>query len=172
MQFPSIGFTGRGLVPNRGSSGTFAVNERTEAANFDPLVGRKVWTRWPEDNNFYEAVITDYNPVEGRHALVYDISTADKTWEWVNLKEVKDGPFSEFTCMAYIPPDGDHQLQGQSMDQERWRKQQYDDHTGEGNRVVEGSDANKMATDGRVGSGGENEKQHPNHCFYSWCRLY
>ncbi|XP_028116068.1 protein EMSY-LIKE 3-like isoform X1 [Camellia sinensis] len=48
--------------------------------------------------------------------------------------------------------DGDHQLQGQSMDQERWRKQQYDDHTGEGNRVVEGSDANKMATDGRVGS--------------------
>ncbi|GMP61364.1 hypothetical protein CsSME_00023859 [Camellia sinensis var. sinensis] len=44
-------------------------------------VGRKVWTRWPEDNNFYEAVITDYNPVEGRHALVYDSSTTDKTWE-------------------------------------------------------------------------------------------
>ncbi|CAL5414852.1 unnamed protein product [Camellia sinensis] len=108
---------------------------------------------WPEDNNFYETVITDYNPVEGRHALVYDISTADETWEWVNLKEVKD--------------DGDHQLQGQSMDQEQWRKKQYDDHTGEGNRVVEGSDANKMATDGRVGSGGENAKQTPNHCFYS-----
>ncbi|KAF5937182.1 hypothetical protein HYC85_024688 [Camellia sinensis] len=258
--FPSIGFTGRGLVPNRGSSGTFAVNERTEAANFDPLVGRKVWTRWPEDNNFYEAVITDYNPVEGRHALVYDISTADETWEWVNLKEISpedirwegDGPgvssrggpsgpgrgfkksmarggavagagrgrgIAKGQSKKVFPPsqngigkkgdieilhtdtlvkevekvirashpdrlevekakkvlkeheqalveaiarledasdgesaDGDHQLQGQSMDQERWRKQQYDDHTGEGNRVVEGSDANKMATDGRVGS--------------------
>ncbi|KAI7985670.1 Protein EMSY-LIKE 3 [Camellia lanceoleosa] len=41
------------------------------------------------NNNFYEAVITDYNPVEGRHALVYDISTADETWEWVNLKEME-----------------------------------------------------------------------------------
>ncbi|MBA0594388.1 hypothetical protein Gorai_011295, partial [Gossypium raimondii] len=46
------------------------------------------WTRWPEDNHFYEAVITDYNSVEGRHALVYDINTADETWEWVNLKEI------------------------------------------------------------------------------------
>ncbi|XP_059645402.1 protein EMSY-LIKE 3-like isoform X2 [Cornus florida] len=86
--FPSAGFTGRAQVPYHGSSGAFAVNEPAEAANFDPLIGRKVWTRWPEDNNFYEAVITDYNPVEGRHALVYDINTADETWEWVNLKEI------------------------------------------------------------------------------------
>ncbi|KAM7497350.1 hypothetical protein LguiA_021764 [Lonicera macranthoides] len=27
-------------------------------------------------------------PKSGRHALVYDISTADETWEWVNLKEI------------------------------------------------------------------------------------
>uniref|UniRef100_A0A5B6ZYV3 ENT domain-containing protein n=1 Tax=Davidia involucrata TaxID=16924 RepID=A0A5B6ZYV3_DAVIN len=86
--FPSTGFTGRTQVPIRGSSGAIVVNEPAEAANFDPLIGRKVWTRWPEDNNFYEAVITDYNPVEGRHALVYDINTADETWEWVNLKEM------------------------------------------------------------------------------------
>ncbi|KAA8525102.1 hypothetical protein F0562_007034 [Nyssa sinensis] len=88
MQYPSTGFSGRAQVPNRGSSGAFAVNEPAEAANFNPLIGRKVWTRWPEDKNFYEAVITDYNPVEGRHALVYDINTADETWEWVNLKEI------------------------------------------------------------------------------------
>lgn len=42
-------------------SDTFAVNEHAEAANFDPLIGRKVWTRRPEDKNFYEAIITDYN---------------------------------------------------------------------------------------------------------------
>lgn len=115
MQY-STGFPGRGPAPGRGSGGAFGVNDSAEVANFDPLVGRKVWTRWPEDNSFYEAVITDYNPVEvclnvyytifkcwtglnliwhfkhfqGRHALVYDINTADETWEWVNLKEVND----------------------------------------------------------------------------------
>ncbi|XP_043814649.1 protein EMSY-LIKE 1 isoform X2 [Manihot esculenta] len=73
---------------NRSSSGALAANEHTEAATSDPLIGRKVWTRWPEDNSFYEAVITDYNPAEGRHALVYDINTANETWEWVNLKEI------------------------------------------------------------------------------------
>lgn len=26
--------------------------------------------------------------LQGRHALVYDIHTANETWEWVNLKEV------------------------------------------------------------------------------------
>ncbi|KAF6151798.1 hypothetical protein GIB67_010372 [Kingdonia uniflora] len=75
----------RGLVPNRGSSGAHLANE---AGNYDPLVGRKVMTRWPEDKNFYKAVITDYNPVEDLHALVYDINTANEAWEWVNLKEI------------------------------------------------------------------------------------
>ncbi|KAK3195461.1 hypothetical protein Dsin_026771 [Dipteronia sinensis] len=33
--------------------------------NADDMIQRKrVRTRWPDDNNFYEAVITDYNPVE------------------------------------------------------------------------------------------------------------
>lgn len=50
MQYPSTGPNGRG--------------QPSEASTFDPLIGRKVLTRWPEDNNFYEAVITDYNPRE------------------------------------------------------------------------------------------------------------
>ncbi|KAB1221101.1 hypothetical protein CJ030_MR3G024346 [Morella rubra] len=80
--------TGRTQVANHGSSGPFATNEPAKDATYDPVIGRKVWTRWPADNHFYEAVITDYNRVEGRHALVYDINTADETWEWVNLKEI------------------------------------------------------------------------------------
>ncbi|XP_044481864.1 protein EMSY-LIKE 3 isoform X3 [Mangifera indica] len=84
----STGLTGGAQLGNRGSSGSFAPNEPAEPATYDPLIGRKVWTRWPEDNHFYEAVITDFNPIEGRHALVYDINTADETWEWVNLKEI------------------------------------------------------------------------------------
>ncbi|KAK6937061.1 ENT domain [Dillenia turbinata] len=70
------------------SAGGFAANGIAAGVNIDPLIGRKVMTRWPEDNNFYEATITDYNPVEGLHALVYDMNTADETWEWVNLKEI------------------------------------------------------------------------------------
>ena len=59
MPYPSTGPSGRGQVANRSSTGAVG-----EAPPFDPLIGRKVMTRWPEDNNFYEAVITDYNPVE------------------------------------------------------------------------------------------------------------
>ena len=70
-QYPSAGLPGRSQAPKRTSSGAFATNEPAEAAPCDPLIGRKVWTRWPEDNHFYEAVITDYNPVEVYFTVVY-----------------------------------------------------------------------------------------------------
>ena len=116
LQYPSAGSTGRPQLPGWGSSGTFASNGPPWAGKFDQLIGRKVWTRWPKDNNFYEAVISDYNPTEecsqiwhfdvplhvelwfnllfakhcqGRHALVYDINTSNESLEWVNLKEVR-----------------------------------------------------------------------------------
>lgn len=56
MQHPP-GLVGRGQFANRHS-------EPAEGGSFDSLIGRKVRTKWPDDNNFYEAVITDYNPVE------------------------------------------------------------------------------------------------------------
>ncbi|KAG4920162.1 hypothetical protein JHK86_048975 [Glycine max] len=62
-----------------GSSGAFAAKGPAEGASYDPWIGRKVWTRWPEDHHFYEA---------GLHALVYDMNSANETWEWVNLKEI------------------------------------------------------------------------------------
>ncbi|KAB1224884.1 hypothetical protein CJ030_MR1G008842 [Morella rubra] len=86
-QYPLSGPTGRGQVANRVSSGAVA-SQPPEGATVDPLIGRRVRTRWPDDNNFYEAVITDYNSAEGRHALVYDIGSANETWEWVNLSEI------------------------------------------------------------------------------------
>lgn len=73
---------------SRSNSVARATSDHTGTGNYDSLVGRKLWTRWPEDNSFYEAVISDYNPAEGRHALIYDIHTANETWEWVNLKEI------------------------------------------------------------------------------------
>lgn len=49
---------------NRSNSVVRATTEFADASNLDALVGRKLWTRWPEDNNFYEAIVTAYNPAE------------------------------------------------------------------------------------------------------------
>ncbi|TKY49527.1 EMSY 3 [Spatholobus suberectus] len=86
-QYPLSGLGGRNQVPNRVTSGT-GMGELAEGASLDSLVGRRVRTRWPDDNYFYEAVITDYNPADGRHGLVYDMGTANETWEWINLSEI------------------------------------------------------------------------------------
>lgn len=64
MQYPSSGPAGSRHFANRSSSGAIVANETADATTFEPLIGRKVWTRWPDDNNFYEAVITDYNSTE------------------------------------------------------------------------------------------------------------
>ncbi|XP_020592821.1 protein EMSY-LIKE 3 [Phalaenopsis equestris] len=85
---PFTGQSERGHLTNRGVPGVITGNEQLETGPQDPLVGRKVMTRWPEDNNFYEAVITDYDKQKGLHVLVYDINTNNETWEWVNLKEI------------------------------------------------------------------------------------
>ncbi|CAN6556005.1 unnamed protein product [Malus baccata var. baccata] len=88
--FHTVPFRKYSLRPqaaNRGPAGAFVESEPAEGETSDPLVGRKVWTRWPEDNHFYEAIITNFNHAEGLHALVYDIGTVDETWAWVNLKE-------------------------------------------------------------------------------------
>lgn len=112
-QYPSTGSSGRVQAANRNAPAALGVVEAAEARTLErSLIGQKVKTRWPEDNNFYEAVITDYNPTEVScwwpyslsfleynhldqflicqdvHALVYDINTSHETWEWVNLKEV------------------------------------------------------------------------------------
>ncbi|ESW21074.1 hypothetical protein PHAVU_005G039400 [Phaseolus vulgaris] len=86
-QYPSSGLGGRNQVPNRASSG-IDMGELSKGALQDSLVGRKVRTRWPDDNNFYEAIVSDYNQADGRYALVYDMGTANETWEWVNLSEI------------------------------------------------------------------------------------
>ncbi|CAH2072884.1 unnamed protein product [Thlaspi arvense] len=108
MQFPAAGIAGR---PQAGA----LTNEPGESGSYDPLIGKKVWTKWPEDNHFYEAVITDYNPAEGRHALVYDINTANETWEWVNLKEISPGDIRWEGEDAGVSRKGGHPGQGRGV---------------------------------------------------------
>ncbi|KAF3325912.1 Protein EMSY-LIKE 3 [Carex littledalei] len=90
MPYSSAGPSTRGPPGgSRSASGALATSDHAEAAApYNPLIGRKVRTRWPEDNSFYEAVITDYDAEKGLHALVYDMNTPNETWEWVNLKEI------------------------------------------------------------------------------------
>ncbi|KAL5201556.1 hypothetical protein ABZP36_035910 [Zizania latifolia] len=84
----SAGPSGRGPHMNRNFSGGLASFEPSEAQDINPLINRKVMTRWPEDNNFYEATITDYNPETDIYALAYDMNTANESWEWVDLKQM------------------------------------------------------------------------------------
>ncbi|KAK2379218.1 hypothetical protein P8452_35738 [Trifolium repens] len=82
-QFPLSGPGGRNQVPNRAVMG-----EHAEGGVMEKLVGKRVRTRWPDDNSFYEAIITDYSAHDGRHSLVYDMGSANETWEWVKLSEI------------------------------------------------------------------------------------
>ncbi|GAB2230463.1 hypothetical protein Droror1_Dr00014729 [Drosera rotundifolia] len=52
------------------------------------LIGRTVFTKWPDDNTFYEAVISNYDPNKDMHALIYDKGTDNEAWEWVDLKQM------------------------------------------------------------------------------------
>ncbi|XP_020406862.1 protein EMSY-LIKE 3 isoform X2 [Zea mays] len=80
----SAGPGGRGTIINRNMSAGLP----PESSQLNPLIGRKVMTRWPDDNSFYEAEITDYDASKDIYTLVYDINTADETWEWVDFKEM------------------------------------------------------------------------------------
>lgn len=39
-------------------------SEPTNGTDPESFIGKRVRTKWPEDNTFYDAVITMYNPVE------------------------------------------------------------------------------------------------------------
>ena len=54
---PAAGTSGRGPHMNRNFPGGPEISQQQTV---NPLIGRKVMSRWPEDNNFYEAVISDY----------------------------------------------------------------------------------------------------------------
>lgn len=88
-RYPLMGRTPRAMLSNHGSSTIVLPNEASDVGTTrDHLIGRKLRTRWPDDNNFYEAVIVEYNPVQGRHALLYNKNTPQESFEWVNLKEI------------------------------------------------------------------------------------
>ncbi|CAI0555693.1 unnamed protein product [Linum tenue] len=75
MQYPSTSLgSGRGQVATRGPSAAFPANGLA-------VIGRKVWTRWPEDNSFYAALITNYKPEDACLTLYHAIPPEDIRWE-------------------------------------------------------------------------------------------
>ncbi|XP_057845103.2 protein EMSY-LIKE 3 isoform X3 [Cryptomeria japonica] len=130
---PQVAVPGRDqIVLKRPPGRSSGKSQSTALPNIDLLIGRKVMTRWPQDNRFYEATITSYDADNGTHALVYDINTDHETWEWVNLKEMSpsdirwDGPVPEgfgrgaikksIGCGVILSQDGNGRdpLKGQS----------------------------------------------------------
>ena len=60
--FPAV--PGRPQGKSHSTSGTFGPNEPDKAQKIDQHIGKRVWIRWPDDNSFYEALITDYKEVD------------------------------------------------------------------------------------------------------------
>ncbi|KAH9615731.1 hypothetical protein KSS87_013842 [Heliosperma pusillum] len=93
------------------------------------LIGRKVLIRWSADNHFNEAVIKEYNPANGRHALEYGTNTPHAVSEWVNIMEIPSanirwvneehgssrrvGPGEKFT--GSVPDAGRRKLQNEQQ---------------------------------------------------------
>ncbi|XP_051122007.1 protein EMSY-LIKE 3-like [Andrographis paniculata] len=61
---------------------------RIEDIEIDPLVGKKIRTRWPVDGNFYEGIISDYDAAKDLHAVLYNMDAPNESWEWVNISEI------------------------------------------------------------------------------------
>ncbi|KAK1397710.1 Emsy N Terminus (ENT)/ plant Tudor-like domains-containing protein [Heracleum sosnowskyi] len=87
-RYPSTVPTPRGVSNGNGASSLLVIDTNVEVARREQFIGRKVMIRWPQDNNFYEAIITDYNPQKDHHALVYDRNTPKEALEWVDLKDI------------------------------------------------------------------------------------
>ncbi|KMT15330.1 hypothetical protein BVRB_3g060360 isoform A [Beta vulgaris subsp. vulgaris] len=86
---PSAGaLGGRGRKPRQFPYSNHAAHETATPGTGEELVGRKVLTRWPDDNHFYEAIVSRYNASDGRHELVYGIHSPEESFEWVNLMEI------------------------------------------------------------------------------------
>ena len=91
---PGVGVAGvtpgRGGAPGRGAApwSNHKGAGPSSDAPVDQWIGRRVMTRWPEDNTFYDAIVSDYNDNTMLHCLVYDLGTPEETWEWVDLKRM------------------------------------------------------------------------------------
>ncbi|KAL8217917.1 hypothetical protein R6Q57_021290 [Mikania cordata] len=97
-RYPLINRTPKGMVLNHSSNIFSFANEANGIGTKDQFNKRKLKTIWSDDNNFFEAVIIDYRPVQylfdpytnchGHHALLYNKNMPKDSFEWVSLKEV------------------------------------------------------------------------------------
>lgn len=56
----------------------------------DEYIGRKVERWWPDDGGWVSGAISDYNAVTGEHCIVYELGTADESWEWYNVRNASN----------------------------------------------------------------------------------
>ena len=54
----------------------------------DGLLGRRLKRYWPEEGGWFEAVITNFDPVKGEHCMMYDMGTPNETYAWERLASI------------------------------------------------------------------------------------
>ncbi|CAM8961086.1 unnamed protein product [Rhodiola kirilowii] len=90
VQPPSSGPNGMGKVAFDVSSNIFA-NKTSGLVKHNHLLGQKVRTRCPHDHNFYDAVVSRYDPARGLHALSFNFASGSDDLEWVDLTKIPPG---------------------------------------------------------------------------------
>eukprot|EP00899_Mesostigma_viride_P006067 jgi/Mesvir1/15461/Mv11440-RA.2 len=78
-------------------------------ANVNQLIGRKMSFYWPQYKQWFEAGISDFNPETNEHCVIYDMNTAEESFEWVNLAEMTVGKDYKFLpgkvqLTSHLPP--------------------------------------------------------------------
>lgn len=73
----------------------------SRSAAMQLLVNRRLRIRWPEDNKFYEILVTKFNEKNGMHRLEYGSGSPNVSWEWVDLTTLDE---KDLQCLE---DDGD-----------------------------------------------------------------
>jgi len=60
------------------------------------LVGYLLWRFWEDFEQWFPAVIADFNYETGEHLLVYDVGSEEESMEWADLREFK---LDELRCL-------------------------------------------------------------------------
>jgi len=87
--------SGAGYAGAGGPAGKKRKSEGGKSRKSGPLVvdeyiGRKVERWWPDDGGWVSGAISDYNAVTGEHCIVYELGTADESWEWYNVRNASN----------------------------------------------------------------------------------
>ena len=79
----------------------------------DEYIGKRVERYWTEEDagspGWYPGIVSDYDAARAEHCIVYEMGTADESYEWFNIRkgspsEVRMLPGAPIDVTANLPP--------------------------------------------------------------------